>query len=120
MRLLTDQDVYEVTVRFLRDLGHDVVRVRDIGLSAASDEEILRTATMQERVLVTRDRDFGRLVFLRKRTHSGVILLRITPRTVSEVHLRLRKFLERFRTASMKNVFVSIGPYGYRIRRMEG
>jgi predicted nuclease of predicted toxin-antitoxin system len=63
MRFLLDQDVYAVTARFLADAGHDVVLVAEIGLSQASDEEILRVAQEQSRVLVTRDRDYGNLVF---------------------------------------------------------
>lgn len=34
MRFLLDQDVYAVTIRFLKDLGHDVVPVAQIGCSA--------------------------------------------------------------------------------------
>ncbi len=47
MRFLLDQDVYAVTARFLADAGHDVVLVAEIGLSQASDEEILRVAQEQ-------------------------------------------------------------------------
>ena len=63
MKLLLDQDVYAATARFLLDLGHDVVPVAGIGLSRAQDQEILRVAQEQNRILVTRDRDFGHLVF---------------------------------------------------------
>jgi predicted nuclease of predicted toxin-antitoxin system len=45
MRLLLDQDVYAVTARFLVDTGYDVVLVAQIGLSQASDEEILTGLT---------------------------------------------------------------------------
>jgi predicted nuclease of predicted toxin-antitoxin system len=41
MRFLLDQDVYAVTARFLTDAEHNVVLVGQIGLSQASDEEIL-------------------------------------------------------------------------------
>jgi predicted nuclease of predicted toxin-antitoxin system len=57
MRFLLDQDVYALTARFLADAGHDVVQVEQLGLSQASDEEILKTAQEQNRILVTRDRD---------------------------------------------------------------
>jgi predicted nuclease of predicted toxin-antitoxin system len=64
MKFLLDQDVYAVTERFLSNLGHDVVPVARIGLSRADDEEILQVAQEQGRILVTRDRDFGNLVFV--------------------------------------------------------
>ena len=66
MKLLLDQDVYAATARFLLDLGHDVVPVAGIGLSRAQDQEILRVAQEQNRILVTRDRDFGHLVFVKE------------------------------------------------------
>ena len=41
MRLLTDQDVYAVTVQFLRERGHDVVTAAERGMSEAADVELL-------------------------------------------------------------------------------
>jgi predicted nuclease of predicted toxin-antitoxin system len=64
MRFLLDQDVYASTAHFLHYLGHDVVPVARLGLSRASDSDLLITAREQGRVLVTRDRDFGGLVFV--------------------------------------------------------
>ena len=63
MKFLLDQDVYVATIRMLRDSNHDVVRVAEIGLARADDEIILARARELDRILVTRDRDFGTLVF---------------------------------------------------------
>ena len=62
MRFLVDQDVYAATARHLKELGHDVVRVSEIGLSRATDEELVEVASAQGRLFITRDRDFGRIV----------------------------------------------------------
>jgi predicted nuclease of predicted toxin-antitoxin system len=59
MKFLLDQDVYASTARFLRDLGHDVLPVAQIGLAQAGDEELLRIAQEQNRIFVTRDSDYG-------------------------------------------------------------
>jgi len=80
MKFLLDQDVYAVTGRFISRLGHDVVPVAQIGLSQADDEDLLKTAQEQGRILVTRDRDFGSLVFV-KALGTGVLYLRILPST---------------------------------------
>jgi predicted nuclease of predicted toxin-antitoxin system len=90
MKLLLDQDVYAATARFLLDLGHDVVPVASIGLSRTQDQEILRVAQEQNRILVTRDRDFGHLVFV-KELGAGVIYLRILPATLDVVHAELER-----------------------------
>ena len=76
MRLLTDQDVYELTIRQLRTSGHDVITARDLGLSRAPDDELLRVARSNGRILVTRDRDYGNLVF--QHAHGfGVLPVRL-------------------------------------------
>jgi len=119
MRILTDQDVYKVTVDKLREWGCDVVTVKEIGLERASDEEILIKAKEMGRVLVTRDKDFGALVFLRKELSTGVILLRITPVTVEDVHMNLRHLLQEHAEEELKHLFCVVEPYRYRIRHLK-
>ncbi len=55
MRFLSDQDVWQVTINFLRGLGHEVQRVGDVGLEWASDGQLLSYAHREERILLTRD-----------------------------------------------------------------
>ena len=75
MRFLLDQDVYAATARLLSNLGHEVVLAAQLSLSQADDSELLRIAHSQSRILVTRDRDFGRLVFVND-LGTGVLYLR--------------------------------------------
>jgi predicted nuclease of predicted toxin-antitoxin system len=116
MRFLIDQDVYAVTTRFLITGEHDVVPVTAIGMSEAADEEILRTAQEQNRILVTRDRDYGNLVFVRG-MGSGVIYLRIQFEDVNEVHNQLTRVLETYSEVELCGAFVVIKSDGYRFRR---
>lgn len=117
MKLLADQDVYQSTVDFLRELGHDVICVREIGMARASDEEILEQAHNEHRLLLTKDKGFGALVFLRMREHSGVILLRITPTTVNSVHQELARLLKAHPAKDLRRAFVTVEPGWHRIRK---
>jgi predicted nuclease of predicted toxin-antitoxin system len=117
MKLLLDQDVYAATARFLLELGHDVVPVATIGLSQAPDQEILRVAQEQNRILVTRDRDFGNLVFV-KNLGAGVIYLRIMPSTLSVVHAELERVLNLHTEQELARAFVVVESGGHRIRRL--
>lgn len=119
MRFLLDQDVYAITARFLSGLGHEVIRVGQIGLSQAEDEELLRTAQEQDRIFVTRDRDFGRLVFVRA-LGAGVLYLRILPSTQSAVHNELKRVLAEYPEEELRHAFVVVEPDGHRIRRLSG
>jgi len=75
MNLLLDQDVYASTADMLRGLGHDVVTAGERGYATASDAELLRFAAREQRILVTRDRDYGALVFV-DGMQTGMIYLR--------------------------------------------
>ena len=50
MRLLTDQDVYAVTIDCLRAAGHEVQTAREAGLATADDIDLLAAAAADGRV----------------------------------------------------------------------
>ena len=85
MKFLADQDVYAITIGILSGLGHDVATASQLGLAQAEDAELLRVAHEQGRIFVTRDRDFGALVFVQG-SGPGVVYLRILPATGNAVH----------------------------------
>lgn len=116
MRILLDEDVYAGTGRFLKGLNHEVISVRELGLSGRSDEAILRSGMAQHAVLITRDRDFGHLVFVRG-LGSGVIYLRMLPSTLDAVHEELNRVLERYSSEELERSFVVVEPGGHRFRR---
>jgi predicted nuclease of predicted toxin-antitoxin system len=117
MKFLIDQDVYAATVRFLGELGHNVVPVAQIGLSQAGDEELLKLAQAQGRLFVTRDRDFGSLVFV-KAIETGVLYLRLLPATQNAVHRELERVLKTYPENELLRSFVVIAADGHRIRRL--
>ena len=119
MKLLLDQDSYLGTLRFLKSLGHDVVPVAQIGLAQADDETLLRLAQEQGRLFVTRDRDFGNLVFV-KFIETGVLYLRMVPSTQNEVHRELERVLIRYPEEELLRSFVVIEADGHRIRKLTG
>lgn len=117
MKLLLDQDVYAVTAKLLIDAGHDVVRVADLGLAQAADEELLQTAHEQDRIFVTRDRDYGNLVFV-KGMDGGVLYLRMLPNNQSVVHAELENVLQSYTENELKAAFVVIEAGGHRFRKL--
>jgi len=56
----------------LADLGHDVRLAVDVD-PRASDETLLDLAFQEKRVLVTEDKDFGELVFVRRLPHPSIV-----------------------------------------------
>jgi predicted nuclease of predicted toxin-antitoxin system len=118
MKFLLDQDVYAITEHFLREQEHDVVTASSLGLSRALDSELLKIAGEQGRIFVTRDRDYGNLVFV-QHVGSGVIYLRILPSNMNEVHAELKKVLENYNEDELAKSFVVVEKGRHRIRRIE-
>ncbi|MFQ6057315.1 MAG: DUF5615 family PIN-like protein, partial [Anaerolineae bacterium] len=79
---------------------------------------LLRIAQEQGRIFVTRDRDFGRLVFV-KDLGAGVIYLRILPSTQNAVHQELERVLKSYSEEELRRAFVVVEPGRHRFRKLE-
>ena len=66
---------------------------------------------------MTRDRDFGNLVFV-KALGAGVLYLRMLPSTQNAVHSELERIIETYTERELAEAFIVIEPGGYRIRRL--
>lgn len=118
MKFLLDQDVYYATYRFLVDSGFDVITAKEVGCAIASDTELLQKAVSLGRIFITRDRDFGNLVFVRK-IKTGVIYLRMPPSAIQEVHAEFKRVLELYSEKEVTTAFIVIEPGRHRFRRIQ-
>ncbi len=118
MKFLLDQDVYYKTYKLLLDNGYDVITAKNLGLEKAPDIQILKNAEKLSRILITRDKDFGSLVFLSQLPTCGVIFLRIKPNSLSAVHKTLLCFLSDYSQPKNSPHFVTIEEDKYRIRNI--
>jgi predicted nuclease of predicted toxin-antitoxin system len=117
MKLLLDQDVYALTAKFLEGLGHDVVTVSDLNMATASDEENLQKAAELDRILITRDRDYGNLVFVRQ-MQIGVLYLRMLPSNRDLVHNELKRVLDAYTAEELRSAFVVVEVGRHRFRKL--
>lgn len=77
MRFLADACVPRQVVDRLHADGHDVIRAA----AGVDDDVILAAAFEQQRVVITEDRDFGKLAVHEQSPHAGVLLLRMPEST---------------------------------------
>jgi predicted nuclease of predicted toxin-antitoxin system len=75
MRFLADESCDFAVVRALRAAGFDVLSISE-STPRAEDTEVIELALRQERILLTEDKDFGRLVYSHGQETPGVIFLR--------------------------------------------
>jgi predicted nuclease of predicted toxin-antitoxin system len=112
--LLLDQMLDEDVAQALRDLGHDVVRVSEVGLARADDEAVLGRAVREARVLLTLDEHFGDWTVLPLSHHPGVIRIKAKPATTRNVLAVLLPFLERTASRDFRNQLVILRRTGAR------
>jgi predicted nuclease of predicted toxin-antitoxin system len=119
MRLLVDQDVWKITVDLLKYWGHDVLTAEEVGMARGRDEELLKEAKRDDRIFITRDNDFGYLVFFGHVDSAGVILLRMSPKKAEEVHAELDHLLKKHTQAELQKYFTTVEPKRHRMRPRE-
>lgn len=119
MKILADQDVYRLTVEQLKQWGHDVITAKELGIHKSPDEELLKAGRKTRRLLITRDKDFGSLIFLRTQESVGVILLRMGPKTIDRVHSELHRLFHEQDEEILKKSFCVVESKRYRIRRLD-
>jgi predicted nuclease of predicted toxin-antitoxin system len=76
LKFLVDMPVTPLTVTHLRATGHDAVHANEIGLARAADTQLLDVARREERVIITADLDYPRLLALHQASRPGIILFR--------------------------------------------
>jgi len=76
VKFLVDMPVTPRAGAHLRAARHDAVHASEVDLSTASDLEIVKAARAQERIIVTADLDYPRLLALQQAEGPGIILFR--------------------------------------------
>ncbi len=118
MRFLADAGISPKTVEFLKQLGHDTVHVRDLGMQRAVDYEIIDRARRDDRVVLTFDLDFGEILALGVRDRPSVILFRLQDETADSVNRHLAPVLTEQSEALESGALILVEDARYRIRKL--
>jgi predicted nuclease of predicted toxin-antitoxin system len=114
VKFLVDECTDSQLVDLLRAEGYDVFYVME-AMRGATDDDILRKAYTEQRILLTEDKDFGELVFRLRKPAVGVILLRFNPSEEAQKATRLRQLLQNS-TIALTGAFVVVEIGKIRIR----
>jgi predicted nuclease of predicted toxin-antitoxin system len=76
LKFLADVNIEKPIIDFFRSNGWDIAWVSDFS-PKMDDENLIKFARTEKRILLTNDKDFGELVFLQKKLSHGIILLRV-------------------------------------------
>jgi predicted nuclease of predicted toxin-antitoxin system len=76
VRFLIHNSISPAVVDGLREAGHDAVHVTEYQLASASDDDVIDRALYEDRIAVTYDLDFPRLLALRRKSKPSLIIFR--------------------------------------------
>lgn len=79
MKFLADVNASGAVAAWLSQAGYDVAQVSTVDMRM-SDEDILRWALRERRVVVTTDKDFEEMVWREGRAHCGLLRIENLPR----------------------------------------
>ncbi len=114
MKFLADENIARRIVQWLRDRGEDVLFAAE-EKAGELDPEWLRQAQVQERLVLTSDKDFGDLVFRDGLNSHGVILIRLEKLSMAA---RLKRLEQAWSVveANPQGCFIVITPRRVRVR----
>lgn len=105
-------------IRHLRELGHDVVDLREQGLSRMPDADIMKKAREEDRIILTFDLDFGELLAQAGTSGPSVVLFRLGPIQVSAILNRVVEVLQQEAQALQQGAIVVVEKFRLRVRKL--
>ncbi|MQY62952.1 MAG: hypothetical protein GH143_01350 [Calditrichaeota bacterium] len=120
MRFLIDMPLPLGMVHWLTDQGHDVVHALELGLDRSTDEEILERARHEERIVITADLDYPRLLATTPGNGPGLILFREGDYSWQEVIERMTQVLQTIPSDELPHSIVVVEKWRIRRRRLSG
>jgi predicted nuclease of predicted toxin-antitoxin system len=113
VKVLLDSCIAGLAVGVLRASGHDVIWAGDWPRDPG-DEEILRRAAAEARVLATIDKDFGELIIAQGLEHAG--LIRLIGFRAREQGPALLRLLATYETELLAGAILTAEPWRVRVR----
>jgi predicted nuclease of predicted toxin-antitoxin system len=117
VKLFLDENLSPQHAFELRSNGYDACAAVEVGLSGATDEQILRFAVENGRVLVTLDADFANVIRFPPERTSGVVRLKIHPPTEQRIRQAIRRALSLLANTDLAGCLAVVDEDKVRVRR---
>ena len=118
MKFLADMPISPKTVEHLRIMGHEAVRLNDLGMQSAEDKEVIEYARRKGAVILTMDLDFGGLLVQGMRDKPSVITFRLKNPAVARMHMIFDEILQGIEEYLEKGALVTVEDTRIRVREL--
>ena len=109
--------VSPLTVAFLRKLGHEAVRLPEVGLGRRSDADVIAYAVRQGQVVLTFDLDYPALLALNPTSRVSAIIFRTLSAEPEWINQRLSEALPLLAKALREGAIAVVEDRRIRVRR---
>ena len=116
LKFLVDVGVGKKVEAYLLEKRYDTKAVRSLD-QRMPDQEIIRLAALEKRIVITMDKDFGELVYHSGMEHCGILLLRLEDATGPEKLQVITKILAKY-ADNIKNNFCVYHNKKFRFRKL--
>ena len=117
LKFIADVNVEKGIIDYLLECGYDVKWIPDYNCGI-TDDELLKIANEEKRILLTNDKDFGELIFLQKKHSLGIILFRIKEQQTQIKLDLISRLLEKYEDKILYH-FIVITKIKFRFISME-
>lgn len=111
MRALIDEDVHVKVISWLKEKGHDAVRVP----AGTKNGAVIKLAQSESRVLITRDTDFSNRFLYPPSQFKGIIVLKIHPPKLEKLLKPLEQLLDEFPEHNFSGKLIILEEEGCRL-----
>ncbi|MGM0426679.1 MAG: DUF5615 family PIN-like protein [Thermodesulfobacteriota bacterium] len=109
MKFLLDMGVSPETGCYLEKLGHNAVHLIEEGMDRATDSQIMEKALKEERIILTHDLDFGRMLAFSGDRGPSVVTFRLTNMRPENVNQFCKAIIDRFSDVMAEGAILSVG-----------
>ena len=93
MKIFVDENIPLMTVRVLREMGHDVRDIRGTAEMGMTDDALWEIAQQEGRLLITTDKGFTQH---REELHHGILIVRLKQPNRHKIHERVMQAMALF------------------------
>ena len=104
MQFLLDENQHAKLVPFFASIGHEARFAK----KGTPDDEIVRIAKKENRMLITYDKDFANINKFPLSAHRGILLLRINPLFLPVIKERLIVLLAEWSEERLRSTAVAV------------
>ena len=101
LKFLVDEGISPKVVRFIRELGYEAVRPKELGLMGSSDTTLSEYTLKNDMIIVTLDMLFAYKHYFINRGKQGFILIRLDRPTTDNIIGSLKLLFDKIDTENI-------------------